>query len=817
MVDGEVKIDTKLDNSGLDKGLKDMKNKLDGAGKTIDAGAKKGKGFADNLKGISTGAVAAAAGVAGVAVAVKKTVDVLNDCAAAYRVQQNAEEALQVAAKNNPYLDSESVYNLRNFASELQSFSEIGDEVSLQVMSQLAATGRNEEQIMSIMSAAADMAAVTGNSIQNVALQLNKTYSGIAGELGEANGAIRTLSKEELENGRAIELVAQQYKGAAAATADVEVQLSNAWGDFKENIGRGWQNVTQPVKQFFLDVLNDINEATAKTNALKDAKGNDTAGTATAADTKLLLEDAQNRLTQLQELNKSYVKETTETVKTLEELQAEWDAKYGKMNPRMRRDSGAPARPTSTGTTNKKGGAYLEAAAQENEKEIARLEKEVERLTNQYTELKDAEDKAAAATQAAADAADKKAAAQKRDDEAVTYINANTKALQEQIKAMQLKADVTGKEVDAGELYNAYLQSYIDLITKSNGLVSENNSAAKERLAQLQELAQKAKDAATADERLAAAQALLDAADSAGGDTFLDKYAKRRDELNQLREDLNNNLIKFDDDEIKNAEMKNAALEELDRQYVQNKKNLWANLTSEIGNYTQQAADIAQQAGDLMLKNVQTERDLELATLEEKYEKGEVSESEYYEKQKEIKRKAAQEEYKIQMFQWTASSLAAAANIAEGVTKAIAQGGVAGIITGALVGAAGAVQLASIIASKPRPPQFAAGGIIGGAKGASMGGDNTYIHARTGEMVLNAHQQRSLWDMINGQDSRQQAGLNLTVNNTQANRVDADVREQDGEVFIDILDKHINKGFSDGTYDAGLAAMNTRQEGVRIL
>lgn len=296
MADGEVKIDTKLDNSGLDKGLKDMKNKLDEAGKTIDAGAKKGKGFANNLKAISTGAVAAAGTVAGVTVAVKKTVDALNDCAAAYRVQQNAEEALQTAAKNNPYLNDESVYNLRNFASELQSLSEIGDEVSLQVMSQLAATGRNEEQIMSIMSAAADMAAVTGNSIQNVALQLNKTYSGLAGELGEANGAIRALTKEELENGRAIELVAKQYKGVAAATADVEVQLSNAWGDFKENIGRGWQNVTQPVKQFFLDVLNNINEATAKTNAIKDASGKRNDGTATAADTKILLTDAQKQV-----------------------------------------------------------------------------------------------------------------------------------------------------------------------------------------------------------------------------------------------------------------------------------------------------------------------------------------------------------------------------------------------------------------------------------------------------------------------------------------------------------------------------------------
>ena len=78
MADGEVKIDAKRDTSGVDKGLRDMKTKLDGAGKTIDAGAKKGKGFADNLKGISSGAVAAAGAVAGVAVDVKKTVGALN-------------------------------------------------------------------------------------------------------------------------------------------------------------------------------------------------------------------------------------------------------------------------------------------------------------------------------------------------------------------------------------------------------------------------------------------------------------------------------------------------------------------------------------------------------------------------------------------------------------------------------------------------------------------------------------------------------------------------------------------------------------------
>ena len=809
MVDGEVKIDTKLDTNGLDKGLKDMKNKLDGAGKTIDAGAKKGKGFADNLKGISTGAVAAAAGVAGVAVAVKKTVDVLNDCAAAYRVQQNAEEALQVAAKNNPYLDSESVYNLRNFASELQSLSEIGDEVSLQVMSQLAATGRNEEQIMQIMSAAADMAAVTGHDLASAAQQLNATLNGNAGLLGRQIGAINDLTKEELENGRAIELVAKQYKGVAAATADVEVQLSNAWGDFKENIGRGWQNVTQPVKQFFLDVLNDINEATAKTNAIKDAERKDKAGTSTAADKKALLEDAQNRLTQLQKLNKSYVNETVKTVKTLEELQTEWDSKYGKMNPRMRRERGAPARPTSTGTDNKKGGAYLEAAAQENEKEIARLEKEVERLTNQYTELKDAEDKAAEAAQAAADAADKKAAAQKRNDEAVTYINANTKALQEQIKAMQLKASVTGEEIDAGEMYNAYMQSYIDLITKSNGLVTENNQAAKERLATLQEWAQKAKDAATEEERLAAAQkageAALQAAESLGYNSKFDEYKAREEELLQMKKDINAA-------EIEDAAKKQKAIENIDEELVKNRRNLWNNIASEVNGYAQQVEQIINDAAQMALETENNKMRAELANLEIKYRKGELGEEEYQKKVAEAKKKGAKIQYQIEMAQWASNILTATANTAVGVTQALAQGGVAGIITGALVGAAGAVQLASIMAAKPIK-HFAAGGFVGGINGASMGADNTTIAARSGELVMNANQQRALWDMLNGTGSAAGAGgVNLTINNNAANLVNVQPQITRGQIEL-MIDARVNDGLKSGRYNSGLNAANAGMSG----
>ena len=93
MADGEVKINTKLDTSGVDKGLKDLNKKLDNAGKSIDNAGKKSKTLNTNLGGMNKTALATAGAVAGVAVAVKKTVDALNDCEKAYKVQQKAEIA----------------------------------------------------------------------------------------------------------------------------------------------------------------------------------------------------------------------------------------------------------------------------------------------------------------------------------------------------------------------------------------------------------------------------------------------------------------------------------------------------------------------------------------------------------------------------------------------------------------------------------------------------------------------------------------------------------------------------------------------------
>lgn len=153
--DGEIKIGTKIDESGLDKGLKSVKGKVNNAAKDMNKGAKAASSFTQKMGGIATSGVAAAAGIAGAVVAAKKFIDTMKEANEAYKVQEKAEKALQKAAENNPYLNGESVRKLKDYASELQGVSNYGDEVTIQLMSQLAASGRTEAEIMKIMGAAA--------------------------------------------------------------------------------------------------------------------------------------------------------------------------------------------------------------------------------------------------------------------------------------------------------------------------------------------------------------------------------------------------------------------------------------------------------------------------------------------------------------------------------------------------------------------------------------------------------------------------------------------------------------------------------------
>lgn len=253
--DKNVNIKIKADAKEAENGINSVTKKLGDFKKTLSS--TKTASFVTSISGIAKAFGIVSAGIKKAGAAIKE----LNETAL---VQIKAEKQLETAAKNNPYLNAQSVRQLKNFASELQNIGTIGDEQLLPLMAQLAAAGRTQAEIQEIMSAALDVSASGVMSIESAVKNLNKTFSGLSGELGESVPQIKNLTKEQLKNGEAVKVIAKQYKGMAEETAKATgsgIQLSNAVGDLKEQLGMGWVKIIAPVQRLFTNLVNKVTEA----------------------------------------------------------------------------------------------------------------------------------------------------------------------------------------------------------------------------------------------------------------------------------------------------------------------------------------------------------------------------------------------------------------------------------------------------------------------------------------------------------------------------------------------------------------------------
>lgn len=247
----KIKADAKDANSAIDK----VSSKLNELKKRL------GKNKSANLVTSFLGIVKAFGLVTS---AIKNAGAAIKDLNETALVQIKAEKQLETAAKNNPYLNAQSVRQLKNFASELQNIGTIGDEQLLPLMAQLTAAGRTQAEIQEIMSAALDISASGVMSMESAVKNLNKTFSGLSGELGESVPQIKNLTKEQLKNGEAVKVIAEQYKGMAEETAKATgsgQQLSNAIGDLKEQLGMGFAAIIAPVQRLFTNLVNKVTEA----------------------------------------------------------------------------------------------------------------------------------------------------------------------------------------------------------------------------------------------------------------------------------------------------------------------------------------------------------------------------------------------------------------------------------------------------------------------------------------------------------------------------------------------------------------------------
>ncbi len=131
--------------------------------------------------------------------------------------------------------------SLLDQASALQKHSMFGDEEIITQQAFLASLKMTEEQIRTIIPVAIDLAAATGMSLESAVRNTAKTFSGLAGELGELIPQLRDLTAEEMKAGEAVGIMAELFGGQAKEQTDTLAgsirQLEMAVGDAGEAFG----------------------------------------------------------------------------------------------------------------------------------------------------------------------------------------------------------------------------------------------------------------------------------------------------------------------------------------------------------------------------------------------------------------------------------------------------------------------------------------------------------------------------------------------------------------------------------------------------
>lgn len=196
---------------------------------TIGNHQRKVGDYAGAIKGFGSSLV----GALGIGVGIASVVNFFKTSFEGYKEQAKAEKELMFALKER----IGSTQELIDLADELQKNTGIPDDAIIKAEAFLATQGRSTEEIKKTIKAGADLSKVLGVDIDSAVRMLDASLEGQTKGIARLDSGIKDLSKTQLENGEAIDLLGKKYEGFAASSMTGLDKLKVWWNEFGDGVG----------------------------------------------------------------------------------------------------------------------------------------------------------------------------------------------------------------------------------------------------------------------------------------------------------------------------------------------------------------------------------------------------------------------------------------------------------------------------------------------------------------------------------------------------------------------------------------------------
>ncbi|QEK13728.1 hypothetical protein FQB35_15485 (plasmid) [Crassaminicella thermophila] len=196
-----------------------------------------------------------AVGIAGAYLGFRALSNGISESVEAAKAQIDAETKLQAVLKNTKGITDQQIEGLKKYASEQQNLGVIGDEVQIAGIQQIGTFQLQADTIKKLIPGMNDLLAqqkglnATQQDAVNIGNLIGKVMSGQVGALSRVGISFTKAQEKILKYGTESEKAAtlaevlkQNVGGVNKALAETDQgkiqQMTNAWGDYKEEIGK---------------------------------------------------------------------------------------------------------------------------------------------------------------------------------------------------------------------------------------------------------------------------------------------------------------------------------------------------------------------------------------------------------------------------------------------------------------------------------------------------------------------------------------------------------------------------------------------------